>query len=196
MGANLLQRHSSNIVSFLQCFETVTSWEHCIDHNTTSAGPSQLGAYHLQPRGREESVLPLQQGQTRTAKTHRSFRLSVFQLWQPKLRLDDLQPPSDYQDKHIHPSPLKGATHVSLPFASCSIFRAPQHVCHGSRRALQVNCPEIPPYLGLMFESSAHCPDCRKSIPLFFLLLSTHQSALALLFSHDFLQLTALCSSL
>ena len=145
--AAILQRHSSKIVLFLQCFETVTSWEHCIDYNTTSARLSQLG-YHLQPRCLVESFLPLQQRHKRTAKTHKSFRLSVLQLWQSKLRSDDLQPPSDCQDKHTHPSPLKGATHVSLPFASCSIFRAPQRVCHGSRRALQVNCPEIQPYLG------------------------------------------------
>ena len=165
-SAAILQRHSSKIVLFLQCIEPVMSWEHCIDHSTTSARLSQLG-FHLQPRDREESFLPLQQRQTRTAKTQ-VVSAQRLQLWQPKLRSDDLQPKSDYQDKNTHPSPLKGATHVSLPLASCSIFRAPQRVCHGSRRALQVNCPEIPPYLGLMFEPSAHCPDCRKSILFFF----------------------------
>ena len=165
-SAAILQRHSPKIVLFLQCIEPVTSWEHCIDHSTTSARLSQLG-FHLQPRDREESFLPLQQDEQEPPK-HKSFRLSVSQLRQPKLRSDDLQPKSDYQDKNTHPSPLKSATHVSLPLACCSIFRGPQRVCHGSRRALQVNCPEIPPYLGLMFEPSAHCPDCRKSILFFF----------------------------
>ena len=149
----ILHRRSSKIVLFLQCFETVTSWEHCIDR--------------IPGVGRKVSSL-FNKDKPRTAKTH----VVSAQLWQPKLRSDDSQPPSDYQDKHTHPSPLKRATHVSLPFASCSIFHSPQRVCHGSRRALQVNWPEIPPYLGLMFESSAHCPDCGTSIP-FFLLLST-----------------------
>ena len=130
-SAAILHRRSSKIVLFLQCFETVTSWEHCIDHNTTSARCLNL-----------DNICKTKQEPPK----HKSFRLSVSQLWQPKIRSDDLQPPSDYRDKHTHPSPLKGATHVSLPFASCSIFRAPQRVCHGSWRALQVNCREIPPY--------------------------------------------------
>ena len=41
-SAAILHRRSSKIV-FLQGFETVTSWEHCIDHNTASARLSQLG---------------------------------------------------------------------------------------------------------------------------------------------------------
>ena len=32
------------LVWFFWCLETVTSWQHCIDHNTTSAGLSNLGA--------------------------------------------------------------------------------------------------------------------------------------------------------
>ena len=42
-SAASLQRHSSKIVLFLQRIEPVTSWERCIDHNTTSARLSQLG---------------------------------------------------------------------------------------------------------------------------------------------------------
>ena len=177
---------------FLQGFETVTSWEHCIDHNTTSARLSQLGWHASQ--GSERKFPSSSTKTNQEPPKHKSFRLSVTQLQEPKLRSDDLEPLSDYLDRHTHPSPSEGATHVPLPFASCSIFRAPQRVCHGSRRTLQVNCPEIPHYLGLMFESSTHCPDCRTSIP-FLLLSKPKQSALALLFSHGLLQLTALCSS-
>ena len=32
------------LVWFFWCLETVASWQHCIDHNTTSAGLSNLGA--------------------------------------------------------------------------------------------------------------------------------------------------------
>ena len=160
-SAPILQRHSSKIVLKKQCFEPVTSWERCIDHNTTVLDCLNLDNICSPGVGRKVSSL-FNKGRTRTAKTQvvsaqRLPTLAAQIRWLTvTVRLPRQNTPT--------PTPLKGATHVSLPFASCSIFRTPQRVCHCSRRALLVNCPEIPSYFGLMFE---------PSYSFFFLLLST-----------------------
>ena len=193
-SAAILQRQSSKIVLFLQRFETVTSWEHCIDYNTTSARLSQLG-YDLQPRCLEESFLPLHQRQTRTAKTHRSFRLSVFQLWQPKLRSDDLRSLSDYQDKHFHFHPWK----APLTFRF-HVRPAPSSVpLSASVTAASGLCRWIAQRFNLTWDeclSLLHTVQIVENLFLFFFASLNAQSALTLFFCHDFLQLTALCSSL
>ena len=73
---------------------------------------------------------------------------------------------------------------------SCSIFRAFQRICQGSRWAPQVECPESQPCMGSCLDLLHAAQIVKKNIPLPSASFKD-QSALAILFSPDSQHLTA-----
>ena len=109
---------------FLGNIETVASRQHCIDHNTASARLSKLGAAPAAQVSGGQIPPSTKEGKTRHHQ-NMAAAVHVSQLWQPKMRSDDLYSHRGTTRKSTHSSPLKGVhlmakeTHRRM---KCSLF--------------------------------------------------------------------------
>ena len=136
----------------------------------------------LQPRCLEESFLPF----PRTDRTSR-FRAASLDFDSPKCR--QMTCSITIRQPRKHSLVTVEQTHRSLLITESANTFAPFVSARSSG-----GLPTGPTFLGILFESSARCPD-RKHI-LCLLLLSKTKAPLAFLFSPEFLHWPALCSSL